>query len=139
MKRHSHHLDGIGRVFVLVFGLILLWTPVSSASGFQLKKGDTSGALGIGYLCNHLIVGIARNPSLADSMLRPIYQQGLQEIKKLRNLSKPEDIAHAIGIIRAGQILGVARNPSLADDLEMQAEQCFADIKMFKEKKRISY
>ncbi len=83
-------------------------------------------ASGIAYLCARLLEGIARNPSMTDS-LTSYYDDFEQKITSLTSANEVEfmlDLTHQIAVIRGAQIIHTARNPSLRDILDGIANDC---------------
>ena len=131
LTRRCIHLK-MSRMLVPFVGLLLILTATTTHAAIVTKSTNSdSRAMGIAHACENWLIGYARNPSLEDTTLRPLFKLALKEIKKatLFQFAGGENVGQAIGKIRGAQILGISRNPSLKNELILRANACIGVVK----------
>lgn len=119
-------------IFILI-GFIVSFMPQRVES--QRIVFQENAATSIATVCESLLEGCARNPSLCNlsttggnTIVLDLYNEAIDDIMALNLESFPTDIALAKGTIKAALITAVARNPSLQTQLFLIEAICNDDI-----------
>lgn len=129
--------DMVSRLFNKLFFLVSIVVVLSFSGGSMEASGQFSNTsqedapTAVAITCSSLLEGCARNPSVCDNFLIPIYNDAVDDILALNLESSPDDIAVAKGTIKASLITSMARNPSLENKLLKIEAICDEDIEAF--------